>query len=245
MKKHGFTLIELLVVISIIAIMAAILFPVFSKAREKARQTNCVSNLKQIALGVNMYHQDYDAYPPQYTIDSKSAAPAGGWWDKVGVTYWPQMVYSYTKSLSLFGCPSSTQPNGDSKHGFAYANYGCNGQIMADAYYGYATVDESQVVHPADAYLVFDSGGYALNGFYLLPTGQKYAQSFQYLPGQGSAGIKASTAITANSLSDYNNGRHNGGNCVAFCDGHAKWMRADAMVAEAEKPQFGAWNPLN
>lgn len=64
MKEKGFTLIELLVVIAIIAILAAILFPVFARAREKARQTSCLSNLKQLALGVLMYTQDYDEILP-------------------------------------------------------------------------------------------------------------------------------------------------------------------------------------
>jgi prepilin-type N-terminal cleavage/methylation domain-containing protein len=62
--RKGFTLIELLVVIAIIAILAAILFPVFARAREKARQTSCVSNLKQVALASLMYTQDYDECPP-------------------------------------------------------------------------------------------------------------------------------------------------------------------------------------
>ena len=62
--RRGFTLIELLVVIAIIAILAAILFPVFAQAREKARQTACVSNMKQIGIGVTMYAQDYDEKMP-------------------------------------------------------------------------------------------------------------------------------------------------------------------------------------
>ena len=66
MSRRGFTLIELLVVIAIIAILAAILFPVFAKAREKARQTSCLSNVKQLGLGLMMYAQDYDEKLPSY-----------------------------------------------------------------------------------------------------------------------------------------------------------------------------------
>src|SRR2546423_15432359 len=64
--RQGFTLIELLVVIAIIAILAAILFPVFAQAREKARATSCLSNFKQVGLGIEMYKQDYDGYWPPW-----------------------------------------------------------------------------------------------------------------------------------------------------------------------------------
>ena len=64
MRKQGFTLIELLVVIAIIAILASILFPVFARAREKARQTSCLSNMKQLGLACSMYAQDYDELLP-------------------------------------------------------------------------------------------------------------------------------------------------------------------------------------
>src|SRR6266568_3508217 len=74
LRRTGFTLIELLVVIAIIAILAAILFPVFAQAREKARQTTCVSNLRQIGLGVNMYAQDYDEKMPPWTAKACDAA---------------------------------------------------------------------------------------------------------------------------------------------------------------------------
>src|SRR5215216_4432933 len=70
-KRRGFTLIELLVVIAIIAILAAILFPVFARARENARRTSCLSNLKQLSLGIMQYTQDYDERLPQAMYDTK------------------------------------------------------------------------------------------------------------------------------------------------------------------------------
>src|SRR5256885_15549422 len=77
MKKRGFTLIELLVVIAIIAILAAILFPVFAQAREKARQAACMSNLRQIGLAFAQYVQDYDERMPDRR-DLKLSLPGGG-----------------------------------------------------------------------------------------------------------------------------------------------------------------------
>ncbi|NLO04745.1 MAG: prepilin-type N-terminal cleavage/methylation domain-containing protein, partial [candidate division WS1 bacterium] len=79
MRRKGFTLIELLVVIAIIAILAAILFPVFARAREKARQTSCLSNLKQISLAVIMYTQDYDDRMPGRACAWNAATQTGYW----------------------------------------------------------------------------------------------------------------------------------------------------------------------
>jgi len=102
-RSRGFTLIELLVVIAIIAILAAILFPVFARAREKARQTSCLSNLKQITLSLIMYAQDYDETHPRYYH-----IPIAGYSD--GVSTGGVCVYSailpYCKNAQIFACPS-------------------------------------------------------------------------------------------------------------------------------------------
>src|SRR5437762_877027 len=103
-RNRGFTLIELLVVIAIIAILAAILFPVIAQAREKARQTTCLSNLKQIGIGQAMYTQDYDeTLPYAQTTNDPSATVQGN--PRV-VLNWPAFLYPYTKSVGIYRCPS-------------------------------------------------------------------------------------------------------------------------------------------
>jgi prepilin-type N-terminal cleavage/methylation domain-containing protein/prepilin-type processing-associated H-X9-DG protein len=128
MKRKGFTLIELLVVIAIIAILAAILFPVFARARENARRASCQSNLKQIGLAIMQYTQDYDEkYPSAYSSFSSRIE-------------WPQLVQPYVKSTQLFACPSNTdntqtQFAADAGAGFQAvpASYLGNWHIIIDA----------------------------------------------------------------------------------------------------------------
>lgn len=102
MKRRGFTLIELLVVIAIIAILAAILFPVFARAREKARQTSCLSNVKQMMTAWLMYAQDYDEMSNRYAGYTAPALviPDGG------PDYWFELLHPYVKNSQIFSCPS-------------------------------------------------------------------------------------------------------------------------------------------
>lgn len=97
MKRSAFTLIELLVVIAIIAILAAILFPVFARARERAKQSTCLSNLKQMGAAAAMYSDDYDGYIIPWYDTSHYPQP--------GLTY-VQIIYNYHKSADIFKCPS-------------------------------------------------------------------------------------------------------------------------------------------
>ena len=108
-RRNGFTLIELLVVIAIIAILAAILFPVFAKAREKARQASCASNLKQIGLGLLQYAQDNDE-----TFMSRNG-------NSGAMIVWPVQIAPYTKSLGIFRCPDESVADAAPNNVLSYA----------------------------------------------------------------------------------------------------------------------------
>src|SRR5690606_25769067 len=116
--RRAFTLIELLVVIAIIALLAAILFPVFARARENARRTSCTSNMKQMGLGVQMYVQDNDGRYPMSSGDGK----------------WPDYIFPYVKSTQLFTCPSTSVPAAQ-KRAWTPAVSGVS--ASTDGYYGY------------------------------------------------------------------------------------------------------------
>src|SRR6187402_2889329 len=115
MKTKGFTLIELLVVIAIIAILAAILFPVFAKVREKARQISCSSNMKQLALGLLQYNQDNDESMPD-----TNTIWGGGWTGK---------IYPYIKSKGVYKCPDDSS-NTDGAQ-WSNVSYGLNVNVLA------------------------------------------------------------------------------------------------------------------
>lgn len=103
MKRRAFTLIELLVVIAIIAILAAILFPVFARAREKARQSSCLSNLKQLALGIAQYNTDYDGVYPWLRLGAWGTPPDCAWGMENGTD-------AYVKNAQVWECPSDGIP---------------------------------------------------------------------------------------------------------------------------------------
>lgn len=104
-RRHAFTLIELLVVIAIIAILAAILFPVFARVRENARRASCQSNLKQLGLGLLQYTQDYDERYPSVTNGQSDLINAGA------LQYWPYAIYPYVKNTQVYLCPNEATTN--------------------------------------------------------------------------------------------------------------------------------------
>jgi len=118
-KQRAFTLIELLVVIAIIAILAAILFPVFARARENARRASCLSNLKQMGLGVMMYTQDYDEKFPRAAMAGATATASNRWYD---------VINPYIKSKQqVWQCPSAPPiARGGGSDGYTFGSYGYN-----------------------------------------------------------------------------------------------------------------------
>jgi prepilin-type N-terminal cleavage/methylation domain-containing protein/prepilin-type processing-associated H-X9-DG protein len=221
MRKRGFTLIELLVVIAIIAILAAILFPVFARAREKARQTSCLSNLKQLDLGFQMYVTDYDEVVPQ-TED---------WGTNGGSTYTvPDQFAPYVKNAQIWVCPSgsytipwsSTPPGGSTWWSTILGNigYGYNWRIGRVGWR--APMSLGRMKTPTETMILGDAMNLDL-------CWNAYRVAYSGVCGweTGAGGC------------DYNlwpnddNTRHNGGSNLAFADGHAKWMNGGAILQAA------------
>ncbi len=147
-KKSGFTLIELLVVIAIIAILAAILFPVFAKAREKARQASCSSNLKQIGLACTMYFQDYD----ERLLHYRHEAPGNT------SILWRDMIAPYIKNTQIFTCPSAATEQG---YGWNYRylgwpNAGGTSASAASSLAEVTSVAETVMIGEANYSVVFN-----------------------------------------------------------------------------------------
>ncbi|MEN6643953.1 MAG: DUF1559 domain-containing protein [Armatimonadia bacterium] len=209
--RKGFTLIELLVVIAIIAILAAILFPVFAKAREKARQTSCLSNLKQIGVGLQMYSSDYDEQLVRYS----------------GSDYlWVEKIMPYVKNQQMFKCPSSNSGWGVSNTARCStvhppeSGWSARGGYVT---YGMCTITESAT------YRDFNDDGDVTDN---LGYGMGWAEAQVQLPAEKIA-VAESSCPRFRGRDHYDLYRagnasfavHNGGMNCAFVDGHAKWTK--------------------
>jgi prepilin-type N-terminal cleavage/methylation domain-containing protein/prepilin-type processing-associated H-X9-DG protein len=228
-KQHynsGFTLIELLVVIAIIAILSAILFPVFAKVREKARQTTCASNLKQIGLAILQYNQDYDETFPPANVRSPTGV--------AGNTGWPNLIDSYVKAgiaqgtvigdgKSVFVCPDfSVTDIGPAAQSRPNSSYIANRFLLA-AIASFPTAGTSAVLStvdtPANTVLIAEGEGYR---YYTdgNDTGVNDGR-----PGSAPTGTNVQL-FDANMVYVVARARHSGGSNFALADGHAKWFAA-------------------
>jgi prepilin-type N-terminal cleavage/methylation domain-containing protein len=213
-KVRGFTLIELLVVIAIIAILAAILFPVFAQARDKARQSACLSNEKQIALGIAMYRQDWDGrgpfagWPPGAKGQFNVHSPTSNYHDE-----WQFTIQPYLKNAGVLRCPGDKASFEERPVSYLMNN------MMAESRMPHS---EAEVERPAEVVLVFEGYG---------PTGSSSEKATPPVNGQvyplnmyreytqwGSAGQW---------LADPKRGmpRHNNGGHAIYMDLHAKFVR--------------------
>ncbi|MEN6642415.1 MAG: DUF1559 domain-containing protein [Armatimonadia bacterium] len=198
--RRGFTLIELLVVIAIIAILASILFPVFARAREKARQTSCLSNIKQLALGCIMYAEDYDEQLPYEDLDINGSGT-----EDAGDMSWRSMILPYSRNVQIFFCPSDRAPAGTRYDGSAGDYSQVAGYAINVSHWdpGAPTppfgASMGQAEDSASVVLLWESTG-------TYEVGQQ-SNSHGY--------VRTDAAAK----------RHNDGQNCAFIDGHAKWMK--------------------
>jgi prepilin-type N-terminal cleavage/methylation domain-containing protein/prepilin-type processing-associated H-X9-DG protein len=222
-SQSAFTLIELLVVIAIIAILAAILFPVFGRARENARRSSCQSNLKQITLGIKQYTQDYDeAFPIGPNVVNTDFT-----------TGWSVAVQPYIKSLQVYQCPSDTTAPTLSPAEVGYIDYWYNATLSWNGIYGSAgspnyrtSVNEAALLNSSLTILLgegddknYSKSAYRTNGCTLAGQGDTAAPAFSgcdtvsyFVKGNGIAGGQR---------------KHLNGLNLAFSDGHVKWYRAN------------------
>jgi len=244
-QRHAFTLIELLVVIAIIALLAAILFPVFARARENARKATCQSNLKQIGIGFAMYSQDFDEHYGMGTRTltdppSNACFPQTG---HFGFQSWMDDIYPYIKSYQLFMCPSG--PPSINGGATAYAGqsdltkygYGANGLVLPQIYASgvfnnqaactgfidaaHSPIALSAINNPSGTMMIGERGTWGLPD--LTCPNPNFAVGYDpaaatFQPG-GADYSPVNYIATYGSSPDY---RHNGFGNFLFSDGHVK-----------------------
>ncbi|HEX8551602.1 MAG TPA: DUF1559 domain-containing protein [Abditibacteriaceae bacterium] len=216
MKRRAFTLIELLVVIAIIAILAAILFPVFARARENARRSSCQSNLKQIGLGITQYTQDYDERLPRNDSGANNQT-------------WIDSLQPYIKSDQVFVCPSDTAPYASLASG-RRTSYSINQLYFSNSG---QNLFEANVMPPASIAAIEDSAGTIgvgdSTGYYQVqgsnpPVAAVSTTSPRTLNVGGTGSFSERHLETANWL---------------FMDGHVKALRLDKVVVN---PSAGVYS---
>ncbi|MEO6907331.1 MAG: DUF1559 domain-containing protein [Abditibacteriaceae bacterium] len=239
--KRAFTLIELLVVIAIIAILASILFPVFARARENARRASCQSNLKQIALGMFMYAQDYDERLPAVSsgiaiADVTPNNPYG----------WADGLEPYLKSTQIYQDPSSPYgPNSNPTVGWvlsaphsSYNDYWMNSWASA--------ANDSSLLYPSETVLLGDGG---TTGSYAYGTARYNTDGCGHVSGTASSyspGFCNNPAFSTTGATIPGNGAllHLDGGNYAFADGHVKWLKGAYAAAYYLALTMEIHNPL-
>ena len=218
MRRQAFTLIELLVVIAIIAILAAILFPVFAQAKVAAKKTTNVSNLRQVGMGLMMYVTDYDGRFPMMSSPSGTTPR----------TRWPDYIYPYVKNEPIFTSPMAPQEmkgksfahNPDVKYG----GYGYNYQYFGNSRFPW-TAGESEIDRPAQTLVIADTQGVRDDNGAL--TGGQYTID-PPLPSQRGSGKPSGYYGNGSECGGAPDGCrskpgvwYSGKTCLAYADGHA------------------------
>jgi len=211
-SQQGFTLIELLVTIAIIGILAAILFPVFARAREKARQVSCASNLKQIGIAYMQYVQDYDETLPRY--DAGPAKPTGS-------NSLLKSLQPYIKNTQVYLCPSESAATAIDG-GVHYSDYNYN------LFLGYKS--STSTLAAAKPYMITSLAGLTQPsltvafGEYWPNTGQSWFTGV--MTSTGAAGVNCASSACSQGMATYPRYptmRHSQGQNMLFADGHVKF----------------------